>query len=526
MTWIKRNVFTLVIILLAVCALVALALETLPNLAFKLPDGNNDAGQPSGFQNRAGEAKELVLTWPQSKNLCDYEMALVLDPDKKLMHGTLDFTYVNSEDRAMSELHFLLYANSHEKAQYGIFDQSDMSNAYPNGFSKGSVSIDKVTSNGAPLNHVVTGEQNQVLQIKLPAPVSVGGKTSLRIEYTVTIPNCYGRFGYGDHTMSLVNCNPILSVYANDKWYDYPYYAVGDPFYSEVADYNATITAPSGYTIAATGVLTEQQSGGNTIWTVKAPARRDFGFVASADFEVMQTEVDSVLVRSYFLKGQKSRGKEALDTGAQSITLYNNAFGSYPYAEYSVVEADFFIGGMEYPGMVLIDQSLYKSASTAAIFDLVVSHETGHQWWYSVVGDDEVMNPWLDEGLTEFTTQYFFEKKRDASFNAMYQAQINYLKQARKDVKVQKQEEYSVTLPVFAYPDNTIYSAWVYDRTASILQELRTYIGDDKFFDGLKRYYSANRLGVTMRDDLVKAFENASGKPLAQWFEERIGKIE
>lgn len=523
MPWLKRNLFVILVVALAICSISALALETLPGIGARpqptaaTPD-NGSAEAGTGFQNRTEVAKELVKTWEDPARLCDYELALMLDPENKLMNGTLNFTYVNTETQPMSELHFLLYANSHEKQQYGIFEAKDMEQAYPNGFSPGSIAIKSVTSDSGKINYLVNGEQNQVLQVHLPAPVDIGQSVKLTIEYTVTIPNCYGRFGYGDDTMSLVNCNPILSVFDGGTWYDYPYYSIGDPFYSETADYKATIETPSDWTVAATGVLTERNDGTNSIWTVDAPGRRDFGFVASDKFEVMQGVTDGVLVRSYYLKGDKSRGREALDTGSESIALYNKTFGQYPFSEFSVVEADFFIGGMEYPGMVMIDHSMYSTMSDKVMLDLVVAHETGHQWWYSVIGDNEVTEPWIDEGLTEFTTQYFFEKDRDKSYNDFYQQYIDYYKTYRSS----QEGRYAVTLPVYSFEDGLTYSAWVYDRTAAVLQALRKKIGDEAFFSGMRQYYSDHRLGVTVRSDLEKAFEDASGMELTQWFEQQF----
>jgi len=420
----------------------------------------------------------------------------------------------------MDELHFLLYANSYEKQQYGIFESQDMDQAYPNGFSPGSIEIKSVTCSEGQTVYDIEGEQNQVLRVSLPKAVDIGGTARLTIEYTVTIPNCYGRFGYGDDTMSLVNCNPILSVYDSGKWYDYPYYAIGDPFYSETADYSATITAPEDWTIAATGVLTERQQGADKVWRVAAPGRRDFGFVASDKFDVMETTIDGVLVRSYYLKGSQSGGQEALDTGTQAMDLYSATFGQYPFSEFSVVEADFFIGGMEYPGMVLIDDSMYGSGTIPdkMILDLVVSHETSHQWWYSTIGDNEVMEPWLDEGMAEFTTQYFFEKERNKSYNNYYQQYIDYYSTVRSG----QEGKYAATLPVFDFEDNLTYSAWVYDRTAAVMKDLRKKIGDEEFFAALREYYGAHRLGVTTRTDLEKAFEDASGIELTQWFEQEF----
>ena len=514
MAWLKKNVFTTVVILLLVAAVAVLALEA--GVVLTPPQAEQGQVSQGSFENRDAPATEPVKAWPNTTGLNDYELGLVLDPVNKQMSGTLNFTYTNAETVPMSELHFLLYANSHEKESYNIFEASDIERAYPNGFSPGSIKIESVTAVGSPLDWVVGGEQNEVLKVHLPGAVKPGGTSALEIKYTVNIPNCYGRFGYGKDTMSLVNCNPILSVYDEGKWFDYPYYNEGDPFYSETANFHATITAPKEYTIAATGVLTERENGNSRVWTVEAPARRDFGFITSDRFDVAEKTVDGVLVRSYYIRGNENRGRAALDTGAESIALYDSLYGQYPYSEFSVAQADFFIGGMEYPGLVLIDGSYYKAFSDKKVLDLIVAHETGHQWWYSTIGDDEVMTPWLDEGLTEFTTQVFFEKRRDKTYNDFYDLQIDYMASERLE------NEASVTDPSYKFTSGLTYSAWVYDRTAAILQELRGKLGDEKFFTAMKQYYNDNRLGITTREDLEKAFEDVSGEELTQWFEERF----
>ena len=66
---------------------------------------------------------------------------------------------------------------------------------------------------------------------------------------------------------------------------------------------------------------------------------------------------------------------------------------------------------MEYPNIVFLAREFYGQAD-AEILDYLVVHETAHQWWYGVVGNNQVTEAWLDEGLTEFSTVLFFEKVR------------------------------------------------------------------------------------------------------------------
>ena len=97
-----------------------------------------------------------------------------------------------------------------------------------------------------------------------------------------------------------------------------------------------------------------------------------------------------------------------LKAGIDSIKTFNNLFGEYPYDTYSVIASDFYIGGMEYPTLVMIDQSLYNEKDKF-LLEYVIAHETAHQWWYSVIGNDEISEPWLDEALTEYSTILYFE---------------------------------------------------------------------------------------------------------------------
>ncbi len=527
MGWFKRNLFPALVLAVALLAVGALVLEPLLS---RRPAADPLATQPAAtrqaitggeFQNGPADEKEPVEGWPEYETgkRCRYDLTLALDPAGKALSGKMDFTYVNTETQPMDRLRFLLYPNCFEKEYYGVFEQDDYDDAYPNGFSSGSIDILSVTSPDGNVQHLITGQQNHVLEVLLVRPVKPGETARLTIQYHVTVPNCLGRFGYGDNTMSLVNCHPILSVFDSGTWHDYPYYNMGDPFYSETSDYHATITAPADWTIAATGELTMREEGENDVWTVDAPGRRDFGFVASDQFEVMQQMAGDVLVRSYYLKQHKGYGRQALDCAVESIDLYESTFGEYPYGEFSVVEADFFIGGMEYPGMVLIDQSLY-SFSQSMVLDLVVSHETAHQWWYSTVGNDEVAEPWLDEGLTEFSTQYFFQKERSSGFNDFYQIQIDYF----ADQRAGQQGQYAVTLPASSFDDGLTYSSWVYDRAAQILSDLRAEVGDEAFFAGLRQYYEGHRLGVATRSDLENALEKATGRELTQWFEQQFSQ--
>ena len=165
----------------------------------------------------------------------------------------------------------------------------------------------------------------------------------------------------------------------------------------------------SKYKLATTGEIVEQKTDTEkTLYTIDAKLVRDFAFILSDKFTINKTKYKDMLINTYNLNENMSQ--EAVDVAKSSIDIFSNLFGDYPYNTYSVVASDFFIGGMEYPMLVMIDESLYNNENKF-LLEYVIAHETAHQWWYSVVGNDEISEPWLDEALTEYSTVLYFEQK-------------------------------------------------------------------------------------------------------------------
>ena len=136
---------------------------------------------------------------------------------------------------------------------------------------------------------------------------------------------------------------------------------------------------------------------------------RDFNVVASRDYLSASTQVGDMTVNSYFLPGDEEGGRKALDWAAQALTIYQKEFGAYPYRELDVVETGTSAGGIEYPGLIAVASRLYSDPKRQAFFESATVHEVGHQWWYNVVGNDQVNHPWLDEALTQYATYRYFQ---------------------------------------------------------------------------------------------------------------------
>ena len=446
-----------------------------------------------------------------------YDFNLSLNVKKMTMDGILNFTYYNNNEKEIDELVFYLYANSYSKEEYYAIEKELYKWGYANGFSSGSIEINNVESE-RELQYEIAGSQEHLLIINLDKPVAPNDSMELKIEYTVKIPNSFGRFGYGEQTISLVNCNPIMAVYDEDNGYFlYEYNNIGDPFFTECADYTAKITVPKNYKIAPTGTITDTEYVGSAaIYTVDGENRRDFGFVASDEFEILTEEVNGVQVNAYGIYNSEIN-EIALRTAVDSIKVYSEVFGDYPYKTFNVVQTNFFIGGMEYPGMVMIGDRFYTE-SLKGIMEMIIVHETAHQWWYSMVGNDQIAEPWLDEALATFSQRVYYEHVYSDNYEKMIDKYVD--EDFRNREKKAEKRTTRIDLNTMEYTSD--YSLIVYGYGGWMMDDLREYLGEEDFYKAMRLYLENNKFQIADRADLEEAIEQVTGEDITWWFDENF----
>src|SRR5699024_596396 len=128
----------------------------------------------------------------------------------------------------------------------------------------------------------------------------------------------------------------------------------------------------------------------------------------SEDFTIAQKEVDGTLVKLYYLDENPSMMKKSLEIGENSLKVFNKLFGQYPYGAYSIVMTE-FPTGMEYPGIVFISEDYFREELSSRLEQVIV-HETAHQWWYGLVGNDQIKEAWLDESLASYSESIYYKE--------------------------------------------------------------------------------------------------------------------
>ncbi len=425
-----------------------------------------------------------------------YEAALSIDEDEGAweVEGRLRLTYVNASEDTLYVLKLRLHGND---------------------VSAGCFRLETVAVNGERAYYELSGENESILTVPLPLEIEPGESAELYLAFNADIPETGGRFGANETGLMLGNFLPIAAVYENGEWRTDPYSAEGDPFYSQTADYRAAVTYPKNCALAATGrPVTEEENYYKRTAYIAAPRVRELALALIPEGMTSAVRSAAGYTVAYGIGDTAGRAAFGAETAAYALDYFSRNIGLYPYENLYVVPFD-QPGGMEYPGLVMVDADYFRSESRA-MGQLVIAHEVAHQWFYAVVGSDQIRAPWLDESLVEFLAFRCYaemngEEAADALWNERFRDYAASPRTAPLDASI------------YEFAEDGSYFTTVYAHGAALYRALWEELGDAAFFGALRIYFDANSFGSATAEDLFAAFEEAAGRDLSGWFGERMG---
>lgn len=463
--------------------------------------------------------KPKSLVKKASKNMNNYTINAVFCDEEKVVNATEVLEYTNRTGEILEHLCFNLYGTAFsEDAKILPYTTLNEKKCFPNGLSYGDVEISSVKVNGADSKFSIIGEDNNACKVEFGFSLNPKESVVVELVFKLKLANCTHRLGFIDGFVNLGNCYPILAVYENGEFNITPYYSSGDPFYSECANYEVTFNYPEKYTLSHSGSIVESVvEGGVKTDKLKAKAVRDFALNLSDNYAVLEGSVGYTKVRVLTANGDENASKY-LEASVRAVTLFNKLFGEYPYETLDVAFTPFLHGGMEYPNLVYIANDITDFNTIIK----VVVHEIAHQWWYGVVGNNEISDAWFDESLAEYSSVLYFENfpeyeiTREQMVNECIQDYGLYL-----DVlsSVNLKHNLSMQLPLQNYLSEYEYVYMVYVKGTIFIDELRKTIGDDDFFDGLQNLYKDNMFKVITKVEFIEAFNKASGVDVSSFVE-------
>ena len=391
------------------------------------------------------------------------------------------------------------------------------------------------------------------MKVVLPEPLkSNGGTLSLKIDFSFLSPD------YGSDRMGILRTDngkiytiaqwyPRMCVYDDlNAWNNLPYTGQGE-FYLEYGDFNVNITAPSDHIVVCSGELlnpletytldqldrwAQAESSDETVmirrpeeikdpstrpsgkkmttWRFKIENARDVAWASSAAFVLDAARINlpsgktSMAISAYPIE---SHGGNAWERSTEytkaSVEHYSERWFEYPYPTAINVAGN--VKGMEYPGV-----SFCSYASKAGRLWGVTDHEFGHNWFPMIVGSNERLYGWMDEGFNSFvndiSTKEFNNGEYDPGKMNMHMMALGYVSD---DLE-----------PLITAPDNLVERnmGLQYGKTAMFLWLLReNVLGPKRFDDAFREYIHRWAYKHPAPDDFFRTMEDVSGEDLG-WF--------
>ena len=429
-----------------------------------------------------------------------YQMQLYMDVETRTLYGTTLLTTKNTSAKSMRELWFTVYPNCFRNSQTSPAPPE----AYYEGFNEGWLAFDSFKVNGVPAE--ISG-QGSSLRVKPSSMLLPDSDIQIEMSWKVLIPRLKYRFGSSDMMYMLGNFYPTLNVLSSDGWHNAYNSSFGDPFCFHSANYSVTLNIPSGYNFVSSGKTMDAQAedNGREIYLVQAENARDFCLLVMYDYTEIEQKINNTTVKFYFPGKHTQTAERLLDQSVRILDYYACQFGSYPYAEFKTVIVPMQgFHGMEYSGLIFLQEEMLQTAAEQQRSQFILAHEIAHQWWYGMVGNDQLQEPWLDEGLANWSAYQF-----------LYEMQGQPLPSLAK-----RTQPMNLNKGLAQMCSKQDYYLTAYRGGEAFWFGLEEQLGHDGAVRILRHYLAGYRNKIATTQDLMNIIEDEADKDMDEFFKQ------
>jgi hypothetical protein len=477
--------------------------------------------------------------WQQRVN---YKMNVSVDVNANLINGTENLEYSNNSPDKLNRVFFHVYWNAFQPGSEMDVRSQELGKIYINGRpdwdSRVKDRISRLTPSQIGYQKILSLKLNGVeqplklhgtiLEVDLTKPVLPKSKVNFIIVFKAQVPLQIRRSGRdnaeGVH-YSMSQWYPKMCEYDYEGWHPTPY--IAREFYGVWGDYDVTIKIDKSYKLAGTGVLQNAAEIGwgydkpgtplkniatpNRTWHFIGKNVHDFVWAADPDYEHIVRKQDGVILNIVYKKSDSLQTKwETVADAAVTVLPYmEKRFGKYPYPQYSFIQGG--DGGMEYPMATLI-----KSPGLGTVF-----HEWMHSWYQMMLGTNESLYPWMDEGFTSWAegeVKAYYDKEMNISEKE--DLPLHHAGAYNEYYFLMKQNlEEPLSTHADHYNTNLAYEINAYAKGEMFLEQLGYIVSDSVRDKILLEYYKLWRFKHPNASDFVKVAQDVSGIQL-DWYKE------
>lgn len=285
---------------------------------------------------------------------------------------------------------------------------------------------------------------------------------------------------------------------------------------SEKALVSFSVTHPNKYQVVANGYLKSivdvDSLYRKTTWVSKRELPSKVCVIGAAQFAVETTgEVEGIPVSTWVYPEERVDGFYDYALCRDILEYFTAKVAPYPYEKLANVQSKTRYGGMENAGCIFYHE---KSIDGKRGSEELFAHEIAHQWFGNSASEADWHHVWLSEGFATYLTEVY---KQDAKGEKAFK---DGMEQARIRVaKFQKKYPDAATIDTNIQNLNQLLSPMTYQRAAWFLHMLRSRVGDDNFWKGIRQYYREYQFGNAYTIDFQRVMEKVSQQNLELFFE-------
>ena len=381
-------------------------------------------------------------------------------------------------------------------------------------FDFGDLTTTAVTLNSKslPFEH-----KNRKLKINLPGPATAGTRLTLTIDY-------HGKPKAG---LLLTNDKDGKPSAVGDNWPNQVHHWIPTLDHpSAKATITFNVTASAREEVVANGRLdhVETSANGQRTWTYSqgAPIPPYCMIIAVGQFARVEPSQKALTPLSYYVPlSERHLAEKGFSPTIPSLEYFTQTVAPYPYEKLAMIVGATRFGGMENSSAIVFTSTLFSRSSvlgTSKTFGVLlgnvelIAHEIAHQWFGDSVTESTWADLWLSEGFATYFAGLFLQRyEGEDAFQA-------YMKNATKRIFEYERRKRT---PIHDRDTENLLellNANNYQKGSWVLHMLRSTLGDEVFFRGIRNYYEAHKHSVASTEDLRAALEKASGKNLKAFF--------
>lgn len=444
-----------------------------------------------------------------------YELRLEVLLDEQIVRVTQNVTCVNRTGKALDSMMFGVYANVLRRQSAIPVESERREAAFPAGYAPGGMDFMSVRVNGEKAQWAVQGAEETFMRVE--CPLKAGESAQFTFEYYLLLPCFSGSMGVGDLTWRLSNFYPSVLVwdeYAQD-FVRNGYTAMGEPLYSECADFRVTLSLPETYALAAPGVVDAVNEGGTVHYEITAEQMRSMTLIFSRKMFPRSAQTESGTDIQVW--ANTARAADAILKEAKGMMDYlENGLGAYPWERLTLIETEYLYEGLSQPGVIQISNRLCGAFEGEELAK-AVRKLCAQQYFECIAGVNRSEYPWLSDGLSAYMALTYIDdtQGRDAYLKA-FNAQIL--------------PSLQITIPGGMTVDSTAgrfnsrmeYELITVDRCAVILHDMRQSMGEEVFMAALREYIDRTSMGNAVVIEFLEAMRDVSGR---SWNEYLYGQM-